>query len=100
MNSGMLWCFAYVSFFKNSGFLTNPANGRFQLTADSREKGGEGQVGSAWAGAGILRRVEQRILETFSAATHHIFMLKNRWTGDYMHIENRRGRVELTKTLR
>jgi hypothetical protein len=27
------------------------------------------------------------------------FRLKNRWTGEYMHVENKNGSVELTKKL-
>jgi hypothetical protein len=35
-----------------------------------------------------------------TASAEEFVRLKNRWTGDYMHIENGRGYVELTKTLR
>ena len=42
------------------------------------------------------------VFSTFatSAFAEEFIRLKNRWTGDYMHIENGRGHVELTKTLR
>ena len=33
------------------------------------------------------------------AFAEEFIRLKNRWTGDYVHIENKRGYVELTKTL-
>jgi hypothetical protein len=42
------------------------------------------------------------LVSTFAtnAFAEEFIRLKNRWTGDYMHIENARGQVELTKTLR
>ena len=35
-----------------------------------------------------------------NAFAQDVVRLKNRWTGDYLHLENNSGRVELTKNLR